>query len=71
MNKVKLGSVSMVRNGDNAYFECECGETETVVGYENGAKPKKFEWRGSFNSEHSACDACRTVHEGNMGQKLN
>lgn len=71
MIKAKMGSVSITREGDAAHFECECGAKETVANYENGERPKRFEFQMNFNSEYSRCSSCRREHKGELGRKYN
>ena len=66
----RLGKISMVRDGDAAAFACEkCGATENVANYENGQKPKRFEWNIWMKSEHAKCLACNESHDSNLGQQ--
>lgn len=68
MTKSQMGHVTASRSGDDMQFECECGATETVIGYMSGKnRPHKFEWRVTYISEHATCYTCRKEYVGNIG----
>lgn len=69
--QAKLGRVTLIREGDDAFFKCECGAEEKVINFENGAEPKEFVWRITFNTEHSQCYKCGKEHNSNIGNRYN
>lgn len=66
MSQAKMGKVSASRDGQNMRFDCECGEYEVVIGYDNGTRPKKFIWEASWNSMRSFCKTCKSEHKATL-----
>lgn len=66
-----MGKISMERDGDDAQFKCtQCGSAEQVTDYENGQKPKKFEWQIWRESEHAKCLVCGESYDNNIGLRF-
>lgn len=60
MTTNKKETITADREGDDMIFKCErCGNIEIVKGYEDKSNtPKDFEFSGTFNHMHYACNNC-------------
>lgn len=64
--KTITGHIAAERIGNDMKFDCiQCGYTETVVGFANGAQPHKIVWQPTrFDGrEYVKCEICGSLHD--------